>query len=940
MNEWPLETLYEWEVIEQAGLAVTLSEAERYFAYLGIEVSPADADAIHEASGGHAALLAILATQVATYGVGQLGVRTTSLEAWLERHLASCEQEGDIAVLALVALLGKGTTAEIKALGETAAGAALDRLTAVMPLLSVSSNGFGSTTFRVHDLLSSFVLERFGFDLPSGSRTTMTRVIDHLSARGDAIRAADLMVRGGRTDGLTAWLEEHGSALLSSGAYEQLRTMVELAPVHELMANPRVLLLWAELCAELGESDESLARCNAVRSLSDHEGDAVTSAKAVSLSLQCYCRLQRFEDAERVANEVLSSRSAGIPAELRGEALIATARARLTRGGTPEEVRAVLEEACVLTAQVPEGAHIRYTAATLLALVPILSDGDWMAGTRVLSPLVGTPQQLISSRVIVMGNLGLMLLEAGRLHRSLSLLRAALDEARRFGLYTYTGAYAPPLGCAEVAAGHVEEGIRRVYEGIDTAEANGESNDSAIDRVYLAVILRASGQLEEALEQAEVAFEQLSVADNLLFRRLAALEVAASLLALGDESAARAWTESVAAEGARPNSYHRLRSDMILAEVDRREGDFEGALARLRRNEEYILSENPNWQVAMYCRAFPELLGLFTAALGPDRLPVHMLRMILPEQAEVILGRVKPLLDTPTWRALGARLLGDDEFAKYLERGGLPLCHVRMFGGLEVSIGGRSVRERDWRKRKARVLFAMLMLRRGQDVAREQIFEHLWPEMDEERAKSNLYVVWSTMKSVLMGPDAEKGAKCPYVESVGGVCRSIRSTVRTDVDAFESACATAHAAEADGDRKTALASYRQIADLYRGDLLPGDCYEDWFGNLRDHYRHEFMDAMLRATDIHLEDGDPHTALIFARKALQHDQFREDLYQAAVRCQIAAGQRSSAIDTYLLCRDRLCEELGLDPSPEMRALYDQILAMEDRPTGVDFDPLAD
>ena len=238
------------------------------------------------------------------------------------------------------------------------------------------------------------------------------------------------------------------------------------------------------------------------------------------------------------------------------------------------------------------------------------------------------------------------------------------------------------------------------------------------------------------------------------------------------------------------------------------------------------------------------------------------------------------------------------------------------------------------------MLFTMLMIRRGQDVARDQIFEHLWPDMDEPRAKSNLYVVWSAMKSVLMGDAAEKGAKCPYVESLGGVCRSVRDTVRTDVDAFEAACAERTRPRRTGRPSDALQAYRQIADLYRGDLLPGDCYEDWFVNLREHYRAEFMDAMLRATELLLDAHDPHTALIFVRRAIQHDQFREDLYQAAVRCQIAAGQRSSAIDTYMQCRDKLCEELGLDPSAEMRALYDEILAMEERPSPVEFDPLSD
>ena len=492
--------------------------------------------------------------------------------------------------------------------------------------------------------------------------------------------------------------------------------------------------------------------------------------------------------------------------------------------------------------------------------------------------------------------------------------------------------------------GAIEDGTSagrgRVYAA---RRRTGDAAEAATDRVYFATVLRASGRLDDSLAEAERAFEHLSVSDNLGFRRLAALEVAASLLSLGDVAAARAWTESIAAEGPPPNNYHRLRADMILAEADRRDGRL-----RLRRSsdsprtESYILSENPNWQVAMYCRAFPELLGLFAAAVGADELPAHMLRMILPEHAEHLDDSVEGL---PGRRRRGAHsgcgCSATMSSRRFIARDGLPLCHVRMFGGLEVSIGGRSVRERDWKKRKARMLFTMLMIRQGQDVPREQIFEHLWPDMDEPRAKSNLYVVWSAMKSVLMGDAAEKGAKCPYVESLGGVCRSVRETVRTDVDAFEAACARGARGRGRGQgRRCAAGVSADRGSLPRrpaaGRLLRGLVREP----ARALPRRSSWTRCCGRPSCCSTRTIPHTALIFVRRAIQHDQFREDLYQAALRCQIAAGQRSSAIDTYMQCRDKLCEELGLDPSAEMRALYDQILAMEERPSPVEFDPLSD
>jgi len=168
----------------------------------------------------------------------------------------------------------------------------------------------------------------------------------------------------------------------------------------------------------------------------------------------------------------------------------------------------------------------------------------------------------------------------------------------------------------------------------------------------------------------------------------------------------------------------------------------------------------------------------------------------------------------------------------------------------------------------------------------------------------------------------------------------VRETVRSDVTDFEDALARGREAEASGTPREALSAYECAADLYRGDLLPGDVYDDWFAALRDHYRIEFVDAMLRAARLLMEAGDPGNALVFVRRAIQADPCREDLYQHALRCQIASGQRSSAIDTYFQCRDKLADELGLDPSAETRALYDDILAMEARSCPTPLDPQLD
>lgn len=935
LEGWPPDVLCGCGLLGPADLRLTALEAEMLLYEGGKPKGSIDASVLHEACGGHIAFFVVLSRQAREFGLEATVERTVSLEAWLqwviERQLDIRSRE----LLKWAAALKAGSIADLEHMGLVGAASILEKISLVLPLVTVSRTADSIRAFRVHDLVDGYCADRFTDVDPESAHETLNACLRLLSSRREYARAAEVLIRSASFETTIGWLEEDGEAMLIDGLSAQLQRLFDQVPIALLMSHPRLLLLWADACDEQGCTEDALAKCRAAMPLAEHDGDKPTVYRAMAQCTSYLRKLNKLDAADELAQRILGSPPGEVSSLYVAEALFCIGHSRMLRGDLSSASKS-LTAAQQLAVGERNGQRVSQIARRALALLPALGVGDFVSTSRMLSPMVHEDHQFLSSRVRAKGNLAICLVEFGRLGRSEHLLRAALGDAQANGLDLYLGAYLPALGCVRVAQGEVSEGVQLVRDGVMRAVVCGDQAGADEGRVFLAVVLRAAGDFDESLCEAERAFERLSVADSMNFRRLAALEVAASLLALGDLAAARSWVGTVLDEGFSGNLYHALRAEMILAEIDRLEGRLGGAVERLKSHIDYVLSENPSWQIAMYCRAFPALIGLFALAVGVDRLPSHMLRMILPEHAERCLGETRAFIDDVTWRRLGIRLLGEEELAAYLRRDGLPLCHVRLFGGLDINVGGRNVRERDWKKRKARLLFAMLVIRRGQDVARDQLFEYLWPGMEEERAKNNLYVVWSAMKSVLMGK-GERGGKCPYVESVGGVCRSVRETVRTDVDDFQAALIAARDAEAAKNAVDALRAYERIADLYRGDLLPGDCYDDWFANLREHYRSEFVDAMLRGTQLLMGADDPGNALIFSRRAIQCDPFREDLYQAALRCQIAAGQRSSAIDTYLQCRDRLADELGLDPSVETRALYDEILAMEDRPRPTPIDP---
>ncbi len=526
-----------------------------------------------------------------------------------------------------------------------------------------------------------------------------------------------------------------------------------------------------------------------------------------------------------------------------------------------------------------------------------------------------------------LGNLSIVSLYTGRLPTALWAANEALALSRKAGALNYLVSWKHNLALAQLTAGDGSDCERVLSECRDWLVQSGTPSDLGQCLAIDSMLCRAIGKLDEALERADEACTLFASVGWRQFKFQAATERLASRLALGDE-------ELVYEEGLELRktlegtgySFYLLRLDMVLAEIERRRGELDKAASRIAEHAEHIRGEGSNWHMAMYTRAFPGLLSVFARALGPDGIPIHMLRMLLEPTASRALEMAHGTLDEHAFRRLVLRTLGKAKGAEFLAaHEGPPVLRVRLFGGLSVEGPQGPVPDKAWGKRKARLLFAMLAINLGQDVPRDVIFDRLWPDMPADRAQSNFYVTWSYMKKALA---ACAGDPTPYLEHRGGVCRVVPELVTTDLAEFFHAAEALRKAKAGGESESVIDAAERMAGLYAGELLAGDLYEDWCSETRERVRHEFSDAMLAGAEALADRGEPSRAVRLVRAALAHDPWREDLYQAALRYQIMAGQRSGAIETYMACRDRLAEDLGLDPSVETQRLYEQVLAMEE------------
>src|SRR5829696_9646864 len=66
------------------------------------------------------------------------------------------------------------------------------------------------------------------------------------------------------------------------------------------------------------------------------------------------------------------------------------------------------------------------------------------------------------------------------------------------------------------------------------------------------------------------------------------------------------------------------------------------------------------------------------------------------------------------------------------------VVRIWLLGGFRVSVGSRTIEDKQWRLRKAAALVKLLSLAQGHGLHREQAMDLLWPDSDTRAASNNL----------------------------------------------------------------------------------------------------------------------------------------------------------------------------------------------------------
>ena len=101
-------------------------------------------------------------------------------------------------------------------------------------------------------------------------------------------------------------------------------------------------------------------------------------------------------------------------------------------------------------------------------------------------------------------------------------------------------------------------------------------------------------------------------------------------------------------------------------------------------------------------------------------------------------------------------------------------------------------------------------------------------------------------------------------------------------------------------------------------------YEAWVEEQRTYYREQYLRLLETLAKLAQKTEDWPRSMQLAKQILHDDQFREDIHCLVMRAHAALGNRGAVKDQYDQLKQLLHRELGVEPNPETRRLYQELV----------------
>lgn len=213
---------------------------------------------------------------------------------------------------------------------------------------------------------------------------------------------------------------------------------------------------------------------------------------------------------------------------------------------------------------------------------------------------------------------------------------------------------------------------------------------------------------------------------------------------------------------------------------------------------------------------------------------------------------------------------------------------------------------------RQRAVLGGLLVDCGQLVPVDVLVDRVWGADAPERAARTLHTYIARLRP-LVGTER-------LVRRPGGYLLQVD---RDQVDLHRFRRLVVEAGEASTDEATRVGRLREAVALWRGLPLAG-IEGEWAERMRRCWGQERVDAVVAWAHAELAAGDPAVVCAPLRGLAEEQPLVEPLVEVLMRALAVTGRSAEALQRFAVLRERLADELGADPAPELQATHQEIL----------------
>ncbi|WP_204045656.1 ATP-binding protein [Acrocarpospora phusangensis] len=237
--------------------------------------------------------------------------------------------------------------------------------------------------------------------------------------------------------------------------------------------------------------------------------------------------------------------------------------------------------------------------------------------------------------------------------------------------------------------------------------------------------------------------------------------------------------------------------------------------------------------------------------------------------------------------------------------------------------------ELDAGPRQQAQLLALLLARVGHPVSTRELIDLIWADDAPASALNIIQKYVGALRRVLE-PAVPARAAGAYLHRRGNAYVFSAGPGTLDLVTFRELLEAAQAALARQAPEVALDHYVKALGLWQGPAGDGLSYETPAMPILAALDDEFHVACVAAAELAVSLHRPERVIPPLQLAASTALFHEPVHAGLVNALGAAGRQAEALSAFHAVRDRLAEELGIDPGPALQAAHLRVLTQTPRP----------